>query len=115
MPFGLEHQNDGSEMVIPFESALFALGRVANVTGFGLENLGIQLTDRGTIAVNQYLQTNLNHIYAVGDVAGPFQFTHAAGHQFVNALFGSRVMPAVTYTFPEVARVGLNEKGHRIG
>lgn len=107
---------------ITFDTVILALGRVANVSGFGLETLGIGVNERGTVAVNKYLQTQYPNIYAVGDVAGPFQLTHAAGHQAwyaaVNGLFGKlkkfkadyRVMPAVTYTSPEVARVGLNEK-----
>ena len=91
------------------------------MTGFGLEELGVSLDERGTIAVNEYLQTEYPNILAVGDVAGPYQFTHTASHQAwfaaVNALFGSfkrfrvdyRVIPWATFTDPEVARVGLNE------
>ncbi len=113
---------NNEESPIEFDQVLLALGRTANVKGFGLEDLGVALTDRGTIKVNKYLQTNYPNIYAVGDVCGPFQLTHAAAHQAwyatVNALFGMfkkfktnyRVMPAATYTNPEVARVGLNEK-----
>ena len=101
---------------------MVALGRVANVQGFGLEELGITTTERGTVAVNQYLQTQYPNIYAVGDVAGPYQLTHVAAHQAwyaaVNSLFGAvkkfkvdySVIPAVTYTAPELARVGINEK-----
>ncbi|MFM4963079.1 FAD-dependent oxidoreductase [Aeromonas bivalvium] len=101
---------------------LLALGRVANVGGFGLEDLGVELTARGTVAVDGFLATNYPSILAVGDVAGPYQFTHFAAHQAwyaaVNALFGQfkrfkadyRVIPAATYTSPEVARVGLNRK-----
>ncbi|PWI33335.1 pyridine nucleotide-disulfide oxidoreductase [Vibrio albus] len=107
---------------VEFDAVLLALGRVANVRGFGLEELGISTTDRGTVEVNQYLQTKYPNIFAVGDVAGPFQLTHAAGHQAwyaaVNGLFGQfkkfkadySVLPAVTYTSPELARVGINEK-----
>lgn len=105
-----------------FDLVLVAIGRQANVSGFGLEELGIELTETKTIAVNDYLQTKYANIYAVGDVAGPFQLTHAAAHQAwyaaVNGLFGRfkkfksdySVMPAAVYTYPEVARVGLNEK-----
>lgn len=115
-------QHEGEESVIEFDYVLLALGRVANTTGFGLEELGVKLTERGTIEVNQYLQTNYPNIFAVGDVAGPFQLTHVAGHQAwyasVNALFGHikkfktdySVIPAATYTSPELARVGINEK-----
>ncbi|EOD81947.1 FAD-dependent NAD(P)-disulfide oxidoreductase [Grimontia indica] len=116
----LEH--NGEEVVIEFDYVMLALGRVANTKGFGLEDIGVELTERGTVKVNEYLQTNYPNIFAVGDVAGPFQLTHAAGHQAwyaaVNALFGDfkkfkadySVMPAATYTAPEVARVGINEK-----
>ncbi|MDO6705460.1 FAD-dependent oxidoreductase [Photobacterium sp. 1_MG-2023] len=114
--------SQGQHHDVQFDAAILALGRAANVTGFGLETLGITLSPRKTIEINEYLQTNYPNIYAVGDVAGPFQLTHAAGHQAwyaaVNSLFGRfkkfkadyRVLPAVTYTAPEVARVGLNEK-----
>jgi len=110
------------EKTVTFDAVLVALGRSANTKGFGLEKLDIPVTERGTIQVNDYLQTNYPNIYAVGDVAGPFQLTHASAHQAwyaaVNALFGQfkrfkadySVMPAATYTSPEVARVGLNEK-----
>lgn len=110
------------EKSVSFDAVLVALGRSANTKGFGLEKLDIPVTDRGTIQVNEYLQTAYPNIYAVGDVAGPFQLTHASAHQAwyaaVNALFGQfkrfradySVMPAATYTSPEVARVGINEK-----
>ncbi|OOE58134.1 dihydrolipoyl dehydrogenase [Salinivibrio sp. ML323] len=110
------------EKTVAFDAVLVALGRSANTKGFGLEKLDIPVTERGTIQVNEYLQTAYPNIYAVGDVAGPFQLTHASAHQAwyaaVNALFGQfkrfradySVMPAATYTSPEVARVGINEK-----
>ena len=109
------------EVVIPFDDLLCAVGRSPRVTGYGLEELGIPLTPRRTIETNAYLQTLYPNIYAVGDVAGPFQFTHTAAHQAwyaaVNALFGRfrrfkadySVIPWATFTDPEVARVGLSE------
>jgi pyruvate/2-oxoglutarate dehydrogenase complex dihydrolipoamide dehydrogenase (E3) component/uncharacterized membrane protein YdjX (TVP38/TMEM64 family) len=109
------------EVVIPFDQLLCAVGRSPRVTGYGLEELGIPLTPRKTIETNAWLQTLYPNIYAVGDVAGPFQFTHTAAHQAwyaaVNALFGRlrrfkadyRVIPWATFTDPEVARVGLSE------
>ena len=109
------------EIAVPFDVLLCAVGRTARVTGYGLEELGIPLTPRGTIETNDHLQTRYPNIYAVGDVAGPFQFTHTAAHQAwyaaVNALFGRfrkfradyRVVPWTTFTDPEVARVGLSE------
>jgi len=110
---------DGQEKHIPFDAILVAVGRVANLKGYGLEELGVS-TGR-TVEVNGYLQTNFPNIYAAGDVAGPYQFTHTAAHQAwyaaVNALFDPfkkfsadyRVIPWATFVEPEVARVGLNE------
>lgn len=112
-------EHAGVERRIPFDALLVAVGREANLTGYGLEALGIPAGR--TIETNAFLQTRYPNIYAVGDVAGPFQLTHAAGHQAwyaaVNALFGDlkrfkvdyRVMPRVTFTSPEVASVGLSE------
>lgn len=113
----------GSEgpVEIEFDQLLVAVGRAANVKGFGLEELGVQLSPRGTIAADPFLRTNFPTIFCAGDVTGPYQFTHTAGHQAwyaaVNALFGSfkkfavdyRVIPWATFIDPEVARVGLNE------
>ncbi len=118
-------QHDGKEVAIPFDRMLIALGRKANVSGFGLEELGVRLSDNGTIELNEFVETNFPNIHACGDVAGPHQFTHFASHQAwyatVNALFGGikrfradySVIPAVTFVDPEVARVGLNEKEAR--
>ncbi len=112
---------DGEDVELPFDALLVAVGRVANTSGFGLQELGVRLTARGTVEVNEYLQTNIPTIYACGDVAGPYQFTHTAAHQAwyasVNSLFGLfkrfkadySVIPWATFTDPEVARVGLNE------
>ncbi len=114
-------EHEGAEARIEFDEILVALGRKANVTGYGLEELGIETTPSGTIRVNEFLQTRFPNIYAVGDVAGPYQFTHTGAHQAwfatVNALFGAfrkfrvdySVIPWATFTEPEVARVGLNE------
>ncbi len=114
----VEHQ--GAELRIEFDQLLCAVGRVARLTGYGLEDIGIPVGK--TVEINEYLQTIYPNIYAVGDVAGPFQFTHTAAHQAwyaaVNALFGDlksfkadySVIPWATFTDPEVARVGLNEQ-----
>ncbi|PSW03743.1 FAD-dependent oxidoreductase [Photobacterium lipolyticum] len=119
-------ENNGEQVIIEFDAVMLALGREANVQGFGLEQLGITTTNRGTVEVNDYLQTKYPNIFAVGDVSGPFQLTHAAAHQAwyaaVNGLFGQfkkfkadySVLPAATYTSPEVARVGINEKEAQI-
>jgi pyruvate/2-oxoglutarate dehydrogenase complex dihydrolipoamide dehydrogenase (E3) component/uncharacterized membrane protein YdjX (TVP38/TMEM64 family) len=109
----------GEEAAFPFDEIIVAVGRRARLEGYGLEALGIE-TGR-TIATNDWLETLYPNIYAVGDVAGPYQFTHFAAHQAwfaaVNALFGSfrrfradySVLPWVTFTDPEVAHVGHNE------
>jgi len=116
----VEHQ--GQSVKIPFDQVLCAIGRTANIDGYGVEELGIALSPRKTIATNGFQETNYPNIYAVGDVAGPYQFTHTAAHQAwyaaVNALFGQfkkfrtdySVIPWSTFTDPEVARVGLNEQ-----
>ena len=113
----VEHR--GAEQAISFDQILIAVGRNANLQGYGLQELGVR-TGR-TVEVNGYLQTNFPNIYAAGDVAGPYQFTHTAAHQAwyaaVNALFDPfkkfsadyRVIPWATFIEPEVARVGLNE------
>jgi pyruvate/2-oxoglutarate dehydrogenase complex dihydrolipoamide dehydrogenase (E3) component/uncharacterized membrane protein YdjX (TVP38/TMEM64 family) len=114
-------EHAGGETEIEFDAVLCAVGRVANTAGYGLEELGIPLSAARTIETNQWLQTVYPNIYACGDVAGPYQFTHTAAHQAwyaaVNALFGGlkkfaadyAVIPWATFTDPEVARVGLNE------
>ena len=113
-------EHAGAEKRIAFDQLLCAVGRVARLQGYGLEDLGIP-THR-TVETNEYLQTIYPNIYAAGDVAGPFQFTHTAAHQAwyaaVNALFGEwklfkadySVIPWATFIDPEVARVGLNEQ-----
>ncbi len=105
---------------IAFDYLLCAVGREARLSGYGLEKLGIET--KRTVVTNEYLETLYPNIFAAGDVAGPFQFTHAAAHQAwyaaVNALFGNfkkfkvdySVVPLVTFIDPEVARVGLNEQ-----
>jgi pyruvate/2-oxoglutarate dehydrogenase complex dihydrolipoamide dehydrogenase (E3) component/uncharacterized membrane protein YdjX (TVP38/TMEM64 family) len=114
-------EHGGAEVRIPFDQVLVAVGRVANTQGYGLEDLGIPVTKGRTVEVNEYMQTVYPNIYACGDVAGPYQFTHTAAHTAwyaaVNALFGRfrkfradfSVIPWATFTEPEVARVGLNE------
>lgn len=114
-------RQDGGERAIPFDRLLLALGRSANVEGFGLQELGVRTTAQGTLEVDPWMRTSLPNILACGDVAGPHQFTHVAAHQAwyaaVNALFAPfwsyradyRVIPWCTFTDPEVARVGLSE------
>jgi pyruvate/2-oxoglutarate dehydrogenase complex dihydrolipoamide dehydrogenase (E3) component len=113
---------------LPHDALIIAVGRSARLAGYGLEALGIE-TDPAkarVIDTNEYLQTLMPNLYAVGDVTGPFQLTHAAAHQAwyaaVNALFGDLlgrlgrfkadygVIPAATFIDPEIARVGFNER-----
>jgi pyruvate/2-oxoglutarate dehydrogenase complex dihydrolipoamide dehydrogenase (E3) component/uncharacterized membrane protein YdjX (TVP38/TMEM64 family) len=113
-------ESDGTTRVLGFDELLVAVGRSSRLSGYGLEALGIE-TNR-TVVTNEYLQTIYPNIFAAGDVAGPYQLTHVAAHQAwyasVNALFGFlrkfkadyRVIPSVTFTDPEIARVGLNER-----
>ena len=113
-------EHEGRDVRIPFDAVLVAVGRVANLQGYGLEEIGVGASR--TVDTNAFLQTNYPNIYAAGDVAGPFQFTHTAAHQAwyaaVNALFDPfrkfkadySVIPWATFTEPEVARVGLNEQ-----
>jgi pyruvate/2-oxoglutarate dehydrogenase complex dihydrolipoamide dehydrogenase (E3) component/uncharacterized membrane protein YdjX (TVP38/TMEM64 family) len=119
--FAVIVEHGGAEKRIECDRILCAVGRAANVAGYGLEELGIPLTRQGTVEVNEFLQARYPNIYACGDVAGPYQFTHTASHMAwycaVNALFGRlrrfrvdySVIPWATFTDPAVARVGLNE------
>ncbi|MDB6177641.1 FAD-dependent oxidoreductase [Paracoccus sp. Z330] len=107
------------EKRIPFDEIIVAVGRAPRLKGFGLEELGVEVSR--VVETNEYLETVYPNILAAGDVAGPFQFTHTASHQAwfaaVNALFGNlkrfkadyRVIPWATFTSPQVARVGLSE------
>jgi pyruvate/2-oxoglutarate dehydrogenase complex dihydrolipoamide dehydrogenase (E3) component/uncharacterized membrane protein YdjX (TVP38/TMEM64 family) len=114
-------EHEGREKRIECDEILCAVGRAANTQGYGLEELGIPVTKQKTVEVNEYLQAHYPNIFAAGDVAGPYQFTHTASHMAwycaVNALFGGfkkfrvdySVIPWATFTDPPVARVGLNE------
>jgi pyruvate/2-oxoglutarate dehydrogenase complex dihydrolipoamide dehydrogenase (E3) component len=115
----LEVEHQGQTRRIEFDDMIVAVGRAPRLNGFGLEELGIKVNR--VVETNEYLETLYPNILAAGDVAGPYQFTHTAGHQAwfaaVNALFGDlkrfkadyRVIPWATFTDPEVARVGLSE------
>ena len=126
----VEKTADGARLVCEFEERevsfgfdriLLALGRQANIEGFGLQELGVELTPRSTVAADGLMRTNFPNIHVCGDVTGPYQFTHVAAHQAwyasINALLAPfwsfnvdyRVIPWATFTNPEVARVGLSE------
>lgn len=114
-------EHNGEAVEVAFDHVLLAIGRKANVEGFGLDSLPIMKNDNGTLAINAAMQTTIPNIYACGDVAGPYQFTHMASFQAyfaaANSLLGGlwrlranyRVVPWATFTDPEVARVGLSE------
>jgi pyruvate/2-oxoglutarate dehydrogenase complex dihydrolipoamide dehydrogenase (E3) component len=114
-----EHQGEITE--IEFDQVLIAVGRAARLEGFGLKELEVPISKRRSIEVNEFMQAGYPSLYACGDIAGPYQFTHTASHQAwyasVNALFGIfkkfkidySVIPWATFSDPEVARVGLNE------
>ena len=118
-------KHKGENIKIPFDVILIAVGRSANTQGVWDENLQIEISKNGKLELNELLQTNYPNIFACGDVASPYEFTHTAAHQAwyasVNALFGSfkkfrvdySVIPWCTFTEPEVARVGLNEEDAR--
>jgi len=119
----IEVEADGTTMRIGFDEMIAAVGRSPRLAGYGLEELGVPVNR--VITTNAYLETLYPNIFAAGDVAGPYQFTHTGAHQAwfaaVNALFGRfwrfkvdyRVIPWATFLDPEVARVGLNEQEAR--
>jgi len=114
-------KNGNNKITIEFDVVLLAIGRKANIKGYGLESLGLDTTEQGTLQVNDYLQTKFPNIFACGDVTGPYQFTHMAAHQAwyasANSLLSGfkqfkidySIVPWATFTDPEVARVGLSE------
>ena len=111
----------GEWIEIEFDAVVVAVGRKANVSGYGLEELGVSIDPDGTISTDEFMATDFPNIFACGDVAGPYQFTHTASHQAwyatINGLFGDfrrfavdySAIPWCTFTDPEIARVGLNE------
>ena len=116
-----EFESQGQIIEIGFDQVIISIGRRANTKGFGLEELGVELSPRKTIQVDEYMRTNFPNIYACGDVASPYQFTHIAAHQawycavnsMLNPFYSFKadysVVPWSTFTDPEVARSGLNE------
>ena len=109
----------GEKQTIKGEALLVAMGRSPNVSGLGLDKIGVKFSNKG-IDVDNRLRTNHKHIYAAGDITGRFQFTHAAGYEggivISNAIFhlprktDYTYLPWCTYTGPELASIGLNEK-----
>jgi dihydrolipoamide dehydrogenase len=101
-----------------YDRILVAVGRVPNGKTIGAENAGVTVTDRGFIPVDKQMRTNVPHIFAIGDIAGPPMLAHKAMHEAKVAAevaaghksaFDARVIPSVAYTDPEIAWVGLTE------
>jgi pyruvate/2-oxoglutarate dehydrogenase complex dihydrolipoamide dehydrogenase (E3) component len=115
-------ESNGAEQSFECERLLVAAGRKPELGSLNLAAAGVEANNRG-IVVNEKLQSNVKHIFAVGDIAGGYQFTHVAeaqGRLVANIIVGKRfqkwsdrVVPRVTYTDPEVASVGLTEEQAR--
>ncbi|RMG69142.1 MAG: dihydrolipoyl dehydrogenase [Calditrichaeota bacterium] len=118
----VELSKEGEKQVLSAEKALIAIGVQGNVENQGLETVGIQ-TEKGWIKVNKYYQTNVPHIYAIGDIIGPPWLAHVASHEGIRAVehmaglevtpIDYRSIPCCTYCNPQVASVGLTEKKAR--
>jgi dihydrolipoamide dehydrogenase len=115
---------DGKTDEIVTDKVLQAIGFAPNVEGFGLETTGVKLTDRKAIAIDEYMHTNVPHIYAIGDVTALLQLAHVAEAQGVVAaetiagaetlaLGDYRMMPRATFCQPQVASFGLTEQQAR--
>jgi pyruvate/2-oxoglutarate dehydrogenase complex dihydrolipoamide dehydrogenase (E3) component len=112
-------EEDGKTYDVVGDALLVSLGRTPVTKELGLENLGVQINERGYIVTNAKLQTTVKNIYACGDVTGPYQFTHMAAYQagivIRNSIFhiasklNYSAVPWTTYTKPEVAHVGHTE------
>jgi len=115
---------DGTAGSIDADKVLMSIGFAPNVEGFGLENTGVKLTERGAIDIDDYMRTNVPHIYAIGDVTAKLQLAHVAEAQAVVAaetigkaetqtLGDYRMMPRATFCSPQVASFGLTEQQAR--
>ncbi|BBZ00935.1 dihydrolipoyl dehydrogenase [Mycolicibacterium chitae] len=112
---------DGKSEELQADKVLQAIGFAPNVEGYGLEAAGVALTDRQAIGIDDYMRTNVGHIYAIGDVTGKLQLAHVAEAQAVVAaetiagaetlaLGDYRMMPRATFCQPQVASFGLTEE-----
>jgi len=112
------HLSNASSVTV--DQVMFAIGRSPNITGFGLEKVGVELSSlNGGVAVNAYSQTNVPHIYAVGDVTNRINLTPVAvreGHAFADTVFGKKPtridhtdIPTAVFSVPEIGTVGLTE------
>ncbi|MDI9891120.1 dihydrolipoyl dehydrogenase [Microbacterium sp. IEGM 1404] len=115
---------DGSQGSIDADRVLMSIGFAPKVDGFGLENTGVKLTERGAIDIDDHMRTNVPHIYAIGDVTAKLQLAHVAEAQGVVAaetiagaetqtLGDYRNMPRATFCNPQVASFGLTEQQAR--
>ncbi len=114
--------SEGKTTKVYGDTLLVAMGRAPNTCGMGLEEIGVKL-ENYAVKVDRRLRSSLKHIYAAGDVNGAFQFTHAAGYEagvvLSNAIFripktvNYSCLPWCTYTQPELASIGMNEKSAR--
>lgn len=115
---------DGKSEELKADKVLQAIGFVPNVEGYGLDKAGVALTERGAIGITDYMRTNVEHIYAIGDVTGKLQLAHVAEAQGVVAaetiagaetlaLGDYRMMPRATFCQPQVASFGLTEQQAR--
>lgn len=112
-----------NDQVIEADALLVAIGRYGNTTGFGLEDIGVKVNDRGYITVDEYMRTNVDGVYAIGDVTGLQQLAHTAMHQGIVAVehiagekphtLDYNKIPWVTFCHPEVGSVGLTEQEAR--
>ncbi len=110
--------DDGNELQA--DTVMFATGRVPNVRGLGLQDAGVHASPGGMIPVNEYSQTNLQNVFAVGDVTNRVNLTPVAlmeGHAFADSEFGGnprpvnhRFVPSAVFSHPQVATVGFSEK-----
>jgi dihydrolipoamide dehydrogenase len=101
-----------------YDRVLVAVGRTPNGKAIGAEAAGVKVTERGFIPVDRQMRTNVAHIFAIGDIAGPPMLAHKASHEAkvaaevaagLKSVFDARVIPSVAYTDPEVAWAGLTE------
>jgi dihydrolipoamide dehydrogenase len=120
----VEVSKDGRGEALRADRVLQAIGFAPNVEGYGLENTGVALTDRGAIAIDDHMRTSVPHIYAIGDVTAKLQLAHVAEAQAVVAaetiagaetltLGDYRMMPRATFCQPQVASFGLTEQQAR--
>ena len=116
--YKVSYTRKGKEEAVHAEKVLMAVGRKANITSLNLDDIGIEYTPRGIVVDDMTMQTNIPHIYAVGDINGKMMLAHAATFQGIVALdhimgvkneIDLSVMPAAVFTAPEAASVGLTE------